>query len=100
MGNATNIAYRLHQPIVEEVLHQLQEYVRSYPNIVPCTCEQCLLDIAALALKQLPHKYATTSRGECLIRVELQSRQAQLDIFRAIQDSIAQVKRNPRHRYS
>lgn len=100
MADGTNIASRLHQPLIDEVVHQLKLYIISHPDVIPCTCEQCLLDITALALKQLPAKYATTERGECLIRVELQSRQAQLDIFRSIQDAIELVKNNPRHSYS
>lgn len=87
----------LHNPVIDEVLEQIEEYARLYPNEIKCLCPQCKSDIAALALKQLPPKYATTERGEYLVRVELQSRQAQLDIFRAIREAVKQVQKNPHH---
>lgn len=37
-------------------------------DINMCTCEKCLLDVAAIALNDLPPKYVVTERENCIPR--------------------------------
>ncbi len=88
---------QVQNPVMDEVLEQINEYARLHPGEIVCLCPQCRSDIAALALRKLPAKYTTTEKGAYFVRVELQSRQAQLDIFKALRDAVQTVNQNPHH---
>ncbi len=62
-----------------------------------CTCEQCRLDIAAIALNSLPPRYVVTSKGASYARADLLEMQKYVDIIGAIAKAIKLVKEHPRH---
>lgn len=60
-----------------------------------CKCERCRLDIAAIALNNLPPSYVVTTEGEVVKTVE---RQSKVDAIRQIENAIAIVSQNPHHK--
>ncbi|NLA58270.1 MAG: late competence development ComFB family protein, partial [Firmicutes bacterium] len=70
--------------VLEEVKYQVDRYLANNKDALACSCQQCRDDVIALVASQLPSRYTTSPTGRALIGLELQSKQAQLDIFRAI----------------
>ncbi|NLC11054.1 MAG: late competence development ComFB family protein [Firmicutes bacterium] len=79
----------------ETVLKVLDEILEKEKNI--CKCEQCRLDIAAIALNNLPPRYVVTSKGASYARADLLEMQKYIDIMGAISKGIKLVKEHPRH---
>ena len=66
-------------------------------DINVCTCDKCLLDIAAIALNDLPPKYIVTEKGELYSKIDTLRQQFEVDVIAAITKAAVLVKRNPRH---
>ncbi len=62
-----------------------------------CNCEQCRMDIAALALNKLPTRYVVTRQSAVYDEEDLRELQEYIDIVGAIKQSIKLVKEHPRH---
>lgn len=62
-----------------------------------CKCEQCRLDIAALALNDLPPRYVVTPKGASYARADLLEIQKYVDVIGAITKAIKLVQEHPRH---
>jgi len=78
----------------EFVFNQMAEVLE---DIKMCKCEKCIMDIAAIALNDLPPKYIVTEKGELFSKVNSLRRQFEVDIIAAIIKAAIIVKRNPRH---
>ncbi|NLK08296.1 MAG: late competence development ComFB family protein [Firmicutes bacterium] len=87
----------VYNQILDEIKHQLETYLSQNPEVLACQCQQCRNDIVALAANRLPSKYTASREGRLLTGVELQSKQAQLDVFKAIVEATKQVNNSPRH---
>lgn len=79
----------------ELVWDALDEFLRDRPEI--CACEKCRLDIAALALNELPPRYVVTERGKVFAKVAQLECQFETDILLAVLRAVEKVGRNPRH---
>jgi len=66
-------------------------------NLNACKCENCQLDILAIALNSLPTKYVVTKRGELYTKINILQHQFDVDIVSAIAKATVIVSRNPRH---
>ncbi|RJX25795.1 MAG: competence protein ComFB [Dethiobacter sp.] len=83
------------QNLMEEtVLTAIQDLVNKQ-NI--CKCEQCRLDIAAIALNNLPPRYVVTPKGDSHARADLPELQKYVDVIGAVTKAIRLVKEHPRH---
>lgn len=80
---------------MEEVVFNLMKEVLD--DINTCKCEKCILDIAAIALNDLPPKYIVTEKGELYSKVNALKRQFEVDVIAALTKAAVLVKRNPRH---
>ncbi|HPZ04851.1 MAG TPA: late competence development ComFB family protein [Clostridiales bacterium] len=78
----------------EIVFGQMKEVLA---DINMCTCEKCLLDIAAIALNDLPPKYVVTEKGELYSKINTLRQQFEVDVVSAITKAAVLVKRRPRH---
>lgn len=78
----------------EIVFNEMRDVLK---EINMCTCEKCLLDIAAIALNELPCKYVVTEKGELYSKINSLSQQFEVDVMSAIIKAAVLVKRNPRH---
>jgi len=80
---------------MEEVVLSLMKEVLEDINV--CTCEKCKMDIAAIALNDLPPKYIVTDKGELYSKVNSLKQQFEVDVISALTKAAVMVKRNPRH---
>ncbi len=62
-----------------------------------CNCEQCRLDVAALALNNLPPRYVVTAKGASYAKADMLDMQKYIDVVGAITKAIKLVKEHPRH---
>lgn len=81
---------------MEEIVLNLLEDVLDDINM--CKCELCVMDIAALALNDLPPKYIATEKGELYSKANLLRNQFEVDVIAAITKAAVLVKRSPRHK--
>lgn len=79
----------------EIVLKKLDDLMNS---IHCCKCEQCRLDIASYALNRLPAKYAATTQGELLSKLDVLEPQFDTMVTTVILQGGMIVKQYPRHR--
>ncbi len=63
----------------------------------PCGCEHCRLDVKALALNQLPAKYAVTDKGYAFNKVHELESQFKTDVTVAVAKAMKHVREHPRH---
>ena len=63
-----------------------------------CYCEQCRLDILALALNQLPPRYVVTDLGDTYSRADMLETQKEIDILGAVLNAVEVVRQHPRHK--
>lgn len=80
---------------MEEIVFNLIKEVLSDINM--CTCDKCILDIAAIALNDLPPKYIVTEKGELYSKINALKQQFEVDVIAAITKAAVIVKRRPRH---
>lgn len=85
-----------------QVKNFMEEIVFAFINdilndINVCTCEKCILDIAAIALNDLPPKYIVTKKGELYTKIDSLKQQFEVDVISAITKAAVIVKRRPRH---
>lgn len=63
-----------------------------------CKCNQCLADIRAYTLNNLPPHYVATKVGDVYVRLNTGSTQSKADILTAIMNGVNIVGSNPRHK--
>lgn len=82
--------------VMEEVVYDvLQEHLRNLT--LSCTCEQCIDDIMAITLNQLPSRYIAKKEFTPYVRAEhLANRQGLTNIVMEIAKSAKTVSANPR----
>lgn len=62
-----------------------------------CKCEQCLEDMKAKALNQLPPKYVSSQRGALFSKLDAVSRQNSVSLNVAVANAIACISAHPSH---
>ncbi len=80
---------------MEEIVFNQMKEVLSDINV--CSCEKCVMDIAAIALNALPPKYIVTEKGELFSKIDSLKQQFEVDVISAITRAAVLVKRSPRH---
>lgn len=80
------------EDIVNEVLEDL---ISERTGI--CTCKKCMLDMAAVALNNLPAKYVVTEKGRVYAKLAEAKLQLKVDILKEVTKAIDIVKNNPKH---
>lgn len=81
--------------IMEDAVFQVIEELIAKKDV--CSCEQCRLDIAAIALNNLPPRYVVTPKGASYGRADFLEIQKYVDIIGAVAKAIKLVKEHPRH---
>ncbi len=77
--------------VVDEIIKDTQHDLKS------CMCEQCMLDLKAIVLNQLPSKYVVTADGEMYMQVVDLMRQHKVDVLTAIMQADMLVSSRPHH---
>lgn len=80
---------------MEEIVFSLIKEVLEDINV--CTCDKCILDIAAIALNDLPSRYIVSEKGELYSKINSLKQQFEVDVISAITKAAVLVKRSPRH---
>lgn len=80
------------EKFVEE---HLAKVLMQNPSI--CQCPMCHDDMMALALNQLKPHYVATDNGDMYTRLQLYSRDNDMDILLAVAKAVEQVSAHPRH---
>lgn len=62
-----------------------------------CQCQRCHDDMMALALNQIKPYYVSTEDGDMYTRLNLYSRDNDMDILLAVAKSVEQVSAHKRH---
>jgi len=79
----------------EVVLNLLRDVLE---DMDMCKCEFCVMDVAALALNDLPPKYIVTEKGELYSKVNSLRNQFEVDVIASITKAAVAVKKSPRHK--
>ncbi|MGI1659875.1 MAG: late competence development ComFB family protein [Desulfitobacterium sp.] len=87
--------YELKNHTESVVHHVLKEYMEKYQ--LPCSCDRCQADIAALSLNQLPSRYYVSLRGEILTQWESESLPDKARVISAIVNAAQRVAEAPSH---
>lgn len=66
-------------------------------NELPCSCQQCVNDIKAIALNNLKPMYVVTDEGIVYNRIKELNIQFKADIIRELTSAMRIVGDNPRH---
>jgi competence protein ComFB len=77
------------------VAHALDSVLKNYSC---CDCEQCRMDMMAIALNKLPPRYIATDKGEVMTKADqLMALQSQANVITEVTAAIEVVKSHPRH---
>lgn len=80
---------------MEDIVYSQIKEVLSDINM--CACDKCVMDVAAIALNDLPPKYIVTEKGELYTKLNTLGQQFEVDVISAITKAAVLVKRRPRH---
>ncbi len=74
---------------VDEVLKENDKF---------CDCEQCRNDVIAIALSNLPPRYAGSEEGKIVLdSIDISSVQTDMDILRVVIEAAEKVNERPHH---
>jgi len=76
--------------VIEEIARQLAA------NSDLCTCEECVLDIAAYALNHVTPRYRASLMGS-IYAVRQRDAAYQREVQRAVSEAIQRIRANPAH---
>ncbi len=71
----------------------LEKLLEEYKDI--CKCDECILDIKAMALNNLKPRYGVTQKGNIFIRVDESTNEANVKTISEIIKAIEKVSKNP-----
>ena len=66
-------------------------------DIKMCKCDKCQLDIAAIALNELPPKYVVTEKGILFSKIDSLQQQFEIGVTAAIIRAALLVRKSPWH---
>lgn len=78
--------------VLEELEHQLEDE----SNADICKCEECVLDMAALALNNISPMYRVSLMGT-LYAHSLQDSDYADEVMKVVKDAVRKVAKNPSH---
>jgi competence protein ComFB len=76
------------------VQRELEEQLKTAVGV--CTCQDCVLDMAAFALNNVKPAYRVSLMGSVYAKSGANAQHAQ-GVTRAVREAIAKVKANPSH---
>ena len=80
---------------MEEVVYSQVEDILKGMDM--CKCEKCRMDIAALALNELPPKYIVTDKGVIFSKIDSLQHQFNIVVTAAVTKAVMSVRSSPRH---
>lgn len=88
--------------MVKKLKNYMEDIVKLYMDDLikqmdVCKCEQCLADILAITLNNLPTKYVVTNEGETYSKTSILIQQFEIDVISEVTKAAELVRKNPRH---
>ncbi|WFA08055.1 late competence development ComFB family protein [Tissierella sp. Yu-01] len=80
---------------MEEVVLNLMDDILKDMDL--CKCDKCKMDIAAIALNNLPVKYVASEKGELYSKLHILKKQFEVDAITEILKAAALVNESPHH---
>lgn len=86
-----------------ELVNVMQIVVETMTNEIirkegVCDCEQCKMDVMAIALNKLPPKYVVSEQGRAYETYRIQGvPQSRVPVYQALLEAAQLVKKFPRH---
>ena len=80
---------------MEEVVYNQMKSVLSGMDV--CSCDKCAMDIAAIALNELPARYVVTEKGAIFSKIDALYQQHEIGVTTAIIRAAQIVKKRPMH---
>ncbi len=77
--------------VVDDILNDM------LADLKICKCQQCLQDLKAIILNELPPKYIVTAKGEMFMAVADLTKQYRVDVMTAIVKAEKLVSKRPHH---
>jgi competence protein ComFB len=78
----------------EWVKKYLDRHISSYDV---CNCDECRLDIMAIALNKLPPQYVVTDEGAIFASLSEMSHQRMVDLATVVTEAVMAVNSRPHH---
>ncbi|MDR3121117.1 MAG: late competence development ComFB family protein [Clostridiales bacterium] len=78
----------------EVVFNQMKNVLQ---DIKMCQCEKCRMDVAAIALNELPPKYVVTEKGVLFSKIDALQQQFEIGVTAAIIRAALLVRKSPWH---
>jgi competence protein ComFB len=88
LARLVNVTEILLFEILDSILKDIPEF---------CGCDRCRMDVAAIALNNLPTSYVVTGEGEVKKRIAVLEVQMRTDITQAIVRAAEIVMKQPHH---
>ncbi len=76
------------------VLAELEEQMKRTPGV--CTCQECVLDMAAYALNKVRPSYRVSLLGNVYAKAE-ERKSYEKEVSAAVAEAVQRVKANPSH---
>lgn len=86
---------KLHNYMENVVISVLNHLLTKKDDI--CKCEKCKMDIAAIALNNLPAKYVVTEKGELYTKLNEMEIQFEADVVKELVKAIDIVSKSTQH---
>lgn len=84
---------------MEDIVSQkIGSVLQQYPDC--CRCDQCRMDIACIALNNLPPKYVSTHQGNIYAKLDGMDIAYATRVIEEITKAIEIVRKHPRHEAS
>ncbi|MBC7088522.1 MAG: late competence development ComFB family protein [Tissierellales bacterium] len=87
---------RLHNHMEDLVLSYVDKLLPKFDGI--CDCDKCRLDIAAIALNNLPGMYSVTEIGEVYSKIKEMETQYVADVIKEVTRAAEIVSLRPEHK--
>lgn len=78
------------------IIQELEEQLKEEENQGLCRCQDCVLDIVALALNHVPAAYRSSFTGVIYMQ-KLEDKEHREKFRHAVKKAIEQIKKNPSH---
>jgi len=79
------------------VIHEMEQQIQAKKNEDMCRCNECIVDIAAIALNSVKPLYRFSLLGTLYASQAMTEKSYADSVKKAVADAIIKVKKNPAH---
>lgn len=86
--------FSLKNHMEEVVFNQMKSTLK---DVDMCKCDKCMMDVAAIALNELPAKYVVTDKGVLFSKIDALQSQFEVGVTASIMRAAQIVRKVPLH---